>query len=59
MEGVWGLREGVCDRGGGTAGVWDRAGGVGVAGVEGRDDMEADLTCVELNRERGDCDDEL
>ena len=25
----------------------------GDAGVEGRDDMEADLTCIELNRERG------
>jgi len=30
--------------------VWDREGD---AGVEGRDDMEADLPCIELNRDRG------
>ena len=25
------------------------------AGVDGRGDMEADLVCMELNRDRGDC----
>jgi hypothetical protein len=41
----------VCERGG--AGVWDRVGDTGVAGVEGRDDMEADRPCMEVNREIG------
>ena len=41
------------------AGVWDLVGDMGVAGVDGRDDMEADLECMELNRDRGDCAEEL
>jgi len=32
---------------------------IGVAGVDGREDMEADLECMELNRDRGDCAEEL
>ena len=30
-----------------------------VAGVDGREDIEADLECMELNRDRGDCAEEL
>jgi len=52
--GVWDLEE-SCD----GAGVWDLVGEMGVAGVDGREDMEADLECMELNRDRGDCAEEL
>lgn len=41
----------MCDRGG--AGVCDRVGLVGMEGVVGREDIDADLECMELNRERG------
>lgn len=55
---------GVCDRGAGvwdlgggfageTAGVWERVGDSDVAGVVGREDIETDLVCMELNREIG------
>ena len=37
----------------------DLVGLMGVAGVDGREDMEADLECMELNRDKGDCADEL
>ena len=61
-DGVWDLRRGGAGIGAlaGGAGVWVLArGGVGVCdregdvGVEGRDNMEADLTCIGLNRDRG------
>jgi hypothetical protein len=39
--------------------VCDLVGVIGVAGVDGREDMEADLECMELNRDRGDCAEEL
>ena len=42
---------GVCDRGG--AGVCERVGESGVAGVVGREDMDAERACMALNRERG------
>ena len=32
----------------------DLVGVMGVAGVDGREDIEADLECMELNRDRGD-----
>lgn len=57
--GVWerGIGPGVCDleeisEG---AGVCDLVGVTGVAGVVGREDIEADLVCIELNRDKGDC----
>lgn len=68
IDGVCDRTDGVCDLMGDTgvcdlargAGVWDRDGeDVDVEGVEGREDMEADLTWVELNRESGDCVDGL
>lgn len=37
----------------------DLVGVIGVAGVDGREDIEADLECMELNRDRGDCAEEL
>ena len=37
----------------------DLVGDMGVAGVVGREDMEADLECMELNRDKGDCATEL
>lgn len=37
----------------------DLVGVTGVAGVVGREDIEADLECIELNRDRGDCVEEL
>jgi len=48
----------VCDLGGGLTeegevGGWERVGDKGVAGVVGREDIEADLACIELNRESG------
>jgi hypothetical protein len=52
---------GVCDRGGTFAGVCDLGAGVcertglaGTEGVVGREDIEADLECMELNRDKGD-----
>jgi hypothetical protein len=39
--------------------VCDLVGVTGIAGVDGRGDMEADLECMELNRDRGDCVEEL
>lgn len=53
MDGVCDRIDGVCDRVGGGAGVCDRV-GEDMVGVDGRDDMEADLTWTELNRESGD-----
>lgn len=50
--GAWDDGAGVCDLGG--AGVCERVGERGVAGVVGREDMDADLVCIALNRERGD-----
>ena len=55
---------GVCDRGAGVwdlggwlaedrAGVWERVGDSDAAGVVGREDIETDLECIELNREIG------
>lgn len=53
---------GVCDRGGAdlggglaeeSAGVWERVGDSEAAGVVGREDIETDLECIELNRETG------
>jgi hypothetical protein len=59
MDGVCDRIDGVCDlTGGGGAGVCDRV-GEDIAGVDGREDMEADLTWTELNRDRGDCADGL
>lgn len=72
--GVWdrgGAGTGVWERGGTGAGVWDLelscdgagvcdlVGVMGVAGVDGREDIEADLECMELNRDRGDCAEEV
>ena len=39
--------------------MWDLVGDTGVVGVVSREDMEADLECIELNRDRGDCVEEL
>ena len=39
--------------------MWDLVGDTGVVGVVSREDMEADLECIELNRDRGDSVEEL
>lgn len=37
----------------------DLVGVTGVAGVVGREDIEEDLECIELNRDNGDCAEEV
>jgi len=49
--GVWDLGGGLAEETG--AGVWERVGDNDPAGVVGREDIETDLECIELNREIG------